>query len=195
MRRFLIDRLKERLVEISDFSNWGTNGSGFYAGNVVFADHTHFKSNPYDVVDLSHGVPVILFYTGINPSEYLQGAIRKRFEASIVAHYLFTTFRPLCKCAEGDSSHEVKISNDRIFHADFLEPNGCGQCYDSGYREKYLLLFPYETMFPKEDKDPFLDQKTFGDFLSLKVLDFFYASRLFGSYLKNQTVAARLVSE
>ena len=195
MRHFLMERLRERLLEVSDFSNWGADGSGFYAGNVVFADHSDLKTNPFDVVDLSQSVPVILFYTGMHPCEYLVGPIQKRFEASIVGHYLFTTFRPLCKCAEGESSHVVKISNGRIFHADFLEPKGCGNCYDSGYREKYLLLFPYEAVVPEPDGEPFLDQKTFGNFLSLKVLDFFYASRLFGSYLKNQTVAARLVSE
>ncbi|MCI0601808.1 hypothetical protein L0156_02235 [bacterium] len=196
VRQFLMDRLKERLVEFSDFSNWGIDGSDFYAGNVVFADHTHLKTDPHDLIDLSQSVPVILFYTGIHPSEYLrERPIRRRFEACIVGHYLFTSFRPLCKCAEGVSSHAVKIANGRIVDADFLEPKGCGQCYDSGYRDKYLLLFPYEALVPEPDGDPFIDQKMFDDFLGLKVLDFFYASRLFGACLKNQTVVARLGSE
>lgn len=194
VRQFLMDRLRERLMEVSDFSNYEGDGSGFYAGNVVFADHTNLKLDGQDLVDLSQSVPVILFYTGVHPSEYVLG-IRRRFEASIVGHYLFTTFRPLCKCAEGVSSHAVKIHSERIVHADFLEPKGCGQCYDSGYREKYLLLFPYEGLVPKPGVDPFIEQKALNDFLGLKVLDFFYASRLFGAYLKNQTVAARVGSE
>jgi ribosomal protein L31 len=199
VRDFVEDRLS-RNFDISDFDSWGLN---FYEGNLVIATDEQARKTPGDLLGLSRSVTILFFYTGMYPSKHFPVELRREFEQSVAGHYLFTLFRPLCVCADGGSSHSLQLANAEIMPAVFSEPSGivkrpdkppsiCDKCHGSGYREKYLLIAPYQTLAPDADgNEPSIDRDFISDFMKLDILDFWYATRLFGSNLKHKSVALR----
>ena len=193
IKDFVTDTLAKEGFEVSDFENWEPH---FYEGDAVVCNHLHLKNQLFEILELARSVPVIAIYTCAgHPSEYVDSSMQQLFESYIVGHYFFSTIRYVCSCARGVSEQPIKMNiQGKIsdFHLRLFEPAGCEKCYDCGYRDKNLLLLPYDSLYPQPGELPSFSQEALESLMSGKKFDFYYASRIFGPAIKSQEVLTRI---
>jgi hypothetical protein len=192
VRQYLLGTLLEEGHEVSDFQNYKP-GQSFYEGDIVMAHHLQLEGNLLPLLELARSVPVILFYTSaVHPSEYIGSPRhRKLFNDYVIGHYLFTAVRYLCTCARGVTPQPVVL--DSKVTLDLYEPKGCERCFQTGYRQKSLVLIPYTELFPSTNHaGSAIDAIIFRTIFPSKTLDYYYATRLLGPEIKNQELLTRM---
>jgi hypothetical protein len=192
VKQYLVETLFDEGYEVTDYKNYNP-GQSFYEGDIVIASHLQLETNLFSLLELARSVPIILFYTSaVHPSEYIsREGYRKLFNEYIIGHYLFTAVRNLCNCARGVTPQPVTLATKVTL--DLYEPKGCDQCYQTGYRQKSLVLIPFTELYPSSNSAvPAIDAKTFKTVFPSKTLDYYYATRLLGPQIKNQEVLTRM---
>lgn len=192
VKQYVLETLFDEGYEVTDYQNYNPSQS-FYEGDIVMASHLQLESNLLPLLELARSVPIILFYTSaFHPSEYVsKEGYRKLFNDYVIGHYLFTAVRYLCSCARGVTPQPVTLASRVTL--DLYEPGGCGQCYQTGYRQKSLVLIPYKELYPSSNfTGPAIDAITFKTIFPSKTLDYYYATRLLGPEIKNQEVLTRM---
>lgn len=179
-KRFIFNQLTRENVKIADLSKVQVVPHHATLGT---ADFSSVIDRIPQVLDYTRDFPILLWYSGIHPMVHLRQNLASAFIQSVTAHFLMSSFRPVCSCSTVRMPFLIQYGcadKDQV-PCDVYKPVGCPKCFGSGYGNLNIALLSYDSRDASENS--FLRSELSG-FLLETPIDLYYGSKLFGSRLK-----------